>query len=223
MNDFFDKYDAWVIPEPMSGCFLWFGSWTTAGYGNFTRRNRTHYAHRSAYEWRHGPGSAEGMVVRHRCDNKCCCNPDHLEIGTHKDNSDDAWKRGLMRPAVGERASKASITEEIVLRARALARQGMPICDVAAALGLVWSVVDKAVRGVTWRHLPDPVETVAKAGFRTEVKRGEQVHTAKLTRGQVDEIRSALKAGVSGPKLAAAYNVSKPTIYAIKSGRNWAQ
>lgn len=223
MQDFFEKYDDRIMPEPMSGCFLWTGSWAKSGYGNFTRYNRTHYAHRSAYEAIHGVGSAKGLVVRHRCDNRCCCNPDHLEIGTQKDNCDDAWRRGRMKPAVGEDSSRATITAETVMRARDLARRGMPVCDVAAVLSLEWKVADCAIRGKTWRHLPRAVPNPTKAGFRTINPHGERSPTAKLTQAQVDNIRTSLSKGAKGVDLALRFNVSTATISAIKVGRNWAR
>ena len=35
----------------------------------------------------------EGMLVRHTCDNKLCCNPEHLILGSYADNSQDALTR----------------------------------------------------------------------------------------------------------------------------------
>jgi len=50
-------------------------------------------AHRLAYRLAHGQ-LERWAYVRHRCDVKLCCNPDHLELGTARDNALDAVRRG---------------------------------------------------------------------------------------------------------------------------------
>lgn len=71
---------------------------TAGGYGKTRRRvaegvYKTLWLHRLAYEKHHGP-IPEGMEVRHKCDNRRCINPEHLEIGTHADNMGDMAQRG---------------------------------------------------------------------------------------------------------------------------------
>jgi hypothetical protein len=56
-------------------------------------------AHRVAWKLRNGPIPREGMgyhggVIRHKCNNRRCCNPDHLELGTQGQNVSDMWKPG---------------------------------------------------------------------------------------------------------------------------------
>lgn len=59
-------------------------------------RNYMVYAHRAAYESEYGP-IPPGMVVRHKCDNPPCVNPEHLEVGTQADNAKDMSVRGRVR------------------------------------------------------------------------------------------------------------------------------
>lgn len=80
-------------------CWEWNAHRDKNGYGAIriggagTPRKR---AHRFAYESKYG-AIADGLIVRHKCDNPPCCNPDHLEVGTTKDNAWDKVKRGRHR------------------------------------------------------------------------------------------------------------------------------
>ena len=60
--------------------------------------------------------SIKGLVVRHKCDNPRCINPEHLEIGTHKDNSQDAINRN--RVSRGEK--HGDIPESVIILIRKL-------------------------------------------------------------------------------------------------------
>lgn len=68
-------------------------------YGNLSNgaKGSQISSHVAAYVLANGP-VPEGMVVRHTCDYKPCCNPAHLVIGTTKDNVRDMWERGRARP-----------------------------------------------------------------------------------------------------------------------------
>lgn len=92
----------------ISRCWSWCGR-TLNGYAVMTRGGKTYGAHRFSYRFHHGE-IPEGMVIRHRCDNKICTNPDHLEIGTPRQNAQEAHERGLVRK--GRIASKACQTSK---------------------------------------------------------------------------------------------------------------
>lgn len=82
-----------------NGCWIWTGTLAThcGGYGVFDRRRegvrRARRAHRVAYELLVG-SIPDQQLLRHKCDNPPCVNPDHLEPGTAKDNSQDMVTRG---------------------------------------------------------------------------------------------------------------------------------
>ncbi len=80
-----DRFMAKVFPEPMSGCWLWVGAINWSGYGTYRLRGTHHNAHRVAYLLFVGsiPPSLE---IDHKCRNRLCVNPDHLEAVTHAVN-----------------------------------------------------------------------------------------------------------------------------------------
>ncbi|AWH15428.1 hypothetical protein [Aeromonas phage 25AhydR2PP] len=76
-------------------------------------RNKKQYAmHRLVYcesnglEWE----DIAGWVIRHKCDNRRCINPDHLEMGTHEDNMKDMVDRN--RAAIGERQGRSTVSDK---------------------------------------------------------------------------------------------------------------
>lgn len=88
-----DKVKANVVQSP-EGCWIWQKSFASHGYGNIaTGGGRNETVHRVSYEVFNGE-IPKGLLVRHSCDNRKCCNPAHLSVGTHKDNLQDAVDRG---------------------------------------------------------------------------------------------------------------------------------
>jgi hypothetical protein len=100
-------------------CHVWRGYKDEDGYGSFRLDQQTcTTAHRAAYLFFHG--DPDGRVVRHKCDNPPCVNPDHLELGSALDNVADAVKRGRRSPQDGENnhASKLTQTQADEIRSR---------------------------------------------------------------------------------------------------------
>lgn len=64
-----------------------------SGHGQIRHNGKKVLTHRVAYEAKHGP-IPPGMCVMHLCDRPSCCNPDHLTIGTQKENTHDSILKG---------------------------------------------------------------------------------------------------------------------------------
>lgn len=104
-------------------------------------------AHRLSYTLSNGP-IPDGMVVRHTCDVPICVNPDHLLVGTQKDNCADKMQR--LRHAHGEAVWCAILTEEDVRDIRA---SDSTSTELARKYGMSSSGIWSARSGATWGHI----------------------------------------------------------------------
>ncbi len=77
-----------------SGCWLWTGARRERGYGRVRWEGRIRSAHHIALYLRTGVMATDRDLVLHRCDEPSCVNPDHLYIGTQRDNMRDRFARG---------------------------------------------------------------------------------------------------------------------------------
>lgn len=100
MSEYFDSL---YIPEPNSGCWLWMGSISRAGYGWLNYGGLSVYAHRFSYIRKHGSIPAQ-CYLDHLCRVHCCVNPSHLEAVSPRTNS----LRGIGPKKIGELQSGKS-------------------------------------------------------------------------------------------------------------------
>lgn len=97
-------------------------------------------------------------VMRHLCEgggDPRCWNPDHLAWGTYAENSQDMLDHGRHRtnPAVGERASKARLTEIQVRDIRERLAIGESGRGLSREYGVAPSAISNINRRLTWRHI----------------------------------------------------------------------
>lgn len=147
--------DFWQSIDMSGGhdaCWNWKGWITRSGYGEARLFGQRCPAHRTAYELANGP-IPDGLVVMHQCDNRACCNPAHLSLGTHADNMDDMFRK--RRNAFGERQGHAKLTEDDVLQIRSLAGT-MSLAKIGTRYGVTPQAVHLIVHGKNWRHVTPP-------------------------------------------------------------------
>lgn len=161
-------------------CWLWQGGRFTTGYGHFTVSGKLVGAHRVAYQLAHGPIPL-GLLVCHTCDNPQCVRPDHLFLGTVRDNALDAQRKSRLatgdrngartrperkprgeahwvhrfpeRVGCGTRQPRAVLTDEAVRTIRALSAKGVSGVALAKQFGVSATKISRVIRRLDWRHV----------------------------------------------------------------------
>lgn len=107
-----------------SGCWEWQGATNGRGYGQVRINYKLKQTHRLSWELYHMP-IPSGMFVLHRCDNRLCCNPDHLFLGSYKDNLNDMVSKARDRFR-GEHNGQAKLADTQVEEIRSMLASGVP-------------------------------------------------------------------------------------------------
>jgi hypothetical protein len=159
--------DFWDRVDKTGDCWIWGGSlFKSTGYGCFSERGKARGAHRVAWELTNGP-IPEGLSICHKCDNRPCVRPDHLFLGTNKDNMADAAAKGRMRsgdrhPARvrpdylprGTGHGMHKLTEASVAEMRRLyALGGVSQPELARLHGVSQATINDMLLCKTWRHV----------------------------------------------------------------------
>ncbi len=151
---FFEKHSGKIVFAGPNECWLWAAAKYQSGYGQVRVGARIRGAHREAYETENGAGSAEGLVVRHRCDVPSCVNPGHLEVGTQIDNTRDMIDRGRSAKGVANGRAKLSEGDAIAIRAayvRGCCTYGQ--ASLARRFGVNQSTISEIIRRKLWGHV----------------------------------------------------------------------
>ncbi len=141
------------------------------GYGQFKWNGKQLAASRMAYALTHASAPA-GILVMHTCDNPPCCNPLHLILGTHKDNTQDMLLKGRSKfvpcnsrhfnigkwrathlSSKGSLHPGAKLNEEQARRIKAELARGVRGIDIAKAFGCSVHTVSNINRGKQWKHV----------------------------------------------------------------------
>lgn len=147
-------------------CWIWTGPRNHRGYGSFSRRKGSIATHRFSWEIHRGP-IPENLHVLHKCDNRPCCNPNHLFLGTHADNMRDMAEKGRsckgdknnsrLHPESlrqGSANNKAKISESDIVAIRTTYRSGLvTLKQLAIPLGITEFTVSQIIRRKTWKHV----------------------------------------------------------------------
>lgn len=145
-----------------NGCMNWRGFTMKSGYGRVNFNGKKILAHRLIWILTHGDipnseGHHRTLSVCHKCDNTICCNPEHLFIGTHRQNMQDMSMKGRSnkRPPMlkGEEIGGSKLTAKSVIEIRRLRALGVTTISLAKQFDVNPSVISRAANGKTWKHI----------------------------------------------------------------------
>jgi len=135
-----------ILIDETTKCWNWTGTKDKDGYGVFHWRNKRLRAHREALTVFGGIDVSSDLIVCHSCDNPSCINPDHLFVGTVKDNAQDALKK--KRAFVGDKNGRSKLSQSQVNQIRC--EDGI-YRSIAEKYGVSRSTISEIKRGKTWQ------------------------------------------------------------------------
>jgi len=183
-----------------TGCIEWFRCLDSYGYGRKNYKGVIWPAHRLSYEVSIGPIGE--LCVCHKCDNPKCINPEHLFLGTKKDNNLDCIKK--------DRHMHSLLSEQVhAIRADTRGREA-----IAKDYNINPRNVSYIKNGKLWGHLESPLVFMHKQGKCFGALNG----STKLTEDDVKAIRKSKREQVI---LSRQYGVHPSTIMAIKRHKTW--
>ena len=153
-KSFIERFDARFYKNK-SGCWIWTPN-PNRRYGIVRYKGKNEQAHRVAWIINYGD-IPEGMNVCHKCDVTKCVNPDHLFLGTQKDNVRDMFNKGRdnISPAEkGEKHHNAKLNEAFIINVRSIYKY----CDITQTdLAKIYKIkrryLCKILSGKVWSHI----------------------------------------------------------------------
>lgn len=152
-----ERFWSRIIKGGTDDCWNWTASCNSEGYGNMWIDGKNVGMHRYSYKLANGP-IPDGLWVLHRCDNRLCCNPAHLFLGTSQDNVDDMCAKGRDRQLHGEQCNLSRLKKQQVLAIRRDCRDGMTYMKIATKYGIHVSTARRIGRRELWSRLLEEQE-----------------------------------------------------------------
>lgn len=129
MKRFWDKVDK------ADECWLWTAGKNSDGYGVFKLDGKSVGSHVVSYVLANGD-VPNGIEVCHTCDNPPCVHPDHLWLGTRKDNAQDSALKG--RNSHGEKHHTSKLSD---VQVQQILKDNRPLSDIANDYGVTIQAV----------------------------------------------------------------------------------
>lgn len=154
-----DRFWSKVDIRGKGECWPYQGYINVHGYGKIGIDRYPRSAHRVAWMLHNEQLIPDTMFVLHSCDNKTCCNPAHLRLGTHRDNVDDAIvrRRYVDTRSRGVNHHNSRLTRRDVLDIRQRFAEGEIGPTLAEEYGINSTIIHGIVYGKTYSRIDGPI------------------------------------------------------------------
>lgn len=210
MERWYQYFEKYVVRK--DGCWGWKGPFYKSGYA-LINCGKTIRASRFSYMYHKGP-IPDGMLVCHVCDQVWCVAPDHLFLGTQKDNMQDMIKKGRKCLNTNGRHPNAKLTDQQVLEIKNLLTNKIHKMKIARQFNVTPHIIFCIANGENYKNVEGP------EGYKL-LNNDYRQPNAKLTDQQASEIKKLLQNNISGAKIARQFNVSNGIISAIQLNKTY--
>lgn len=149
------------IPNDRNACWEWKDACSSNGYGNYRLGKKKVRPHRVSY-WIFKGEIPEGMLICHQCDNKICVNPDHLFLGSPKENMKDMVAKGRNRTRHGESHWWAKLKDSDIPKIVQLRHEGWPQADIAERFSVSPSRITQILHDPRYANFPKRTVRIAR-------------------------------------------------------------
>lgn len=184
------------IVKTESGCWEWIKGVNSKGYGVTCYNGKQCKSHRLIYTLIKGE-IPDGLYCCHTCDNRLCCNPEHIFLGTSKDNMLDASNKGRLKGLVKKEKTK----------------RNFPNCKYGHLYEETGYFINKA--GTKQCKECIRIQSKRRYDIKKDLNTKVRVYKTKLTLEQMLMIKQLYNDGNTYAEIAILYNVSVPTISRI--------
>lgn len=206
--------------DTINECWEYNGFLDKDGYGKFWWNNHQIGAHRFSFIIHNQNININGLIVCHKCDNPSCVNPNHLFVGTTKDNLNDRDIKN--RNVKGEDINTSVVTikkvEELIQLI--LNNQINNVKCAATFLGIKTQMMLKIINGHAWKKSITDLDREILCTLKQK-KKGKPSYNRIFKNSDIINIRCNLQSGQSVTSIAKQYNVHYNIISDIKLNKTY--
>jgi hypothetical protein len=139
--------------DPDRGCWEFTGAKTGLGYGTIKYNAHMVLVHRLSMYIYKGFSLTDKSFCCHSCDNKKCFNPDHIFLGTCKDNVRDCIKKGRKAIVLGQDQGNSKLKNDQIPKIRKLLSSGVTQKEISKKFRVHQSTISDIKTGRKWGWL----------------------------------------------------------------------